>query len=288
MRIYVDSMRKLYATALLQNGEIYDIAFGLTDGFRRITGHSVGSDTRIIRILRYVVAPTFSQMKFGQLFGFDTMEKFERARIVSSQALEKHATLFEQISVFVNENLDRDRFVWLSSPMKRGLRALAEDFARKWTCSLVSDQGAQTAYRNWRKQQQEAAIERHLIHHGYIRSAFVGTVRTVTDVPIGEYTRETKVRGISTQKADFVVRRRRDGKLLLIEAKAVGVALDAFKRVKECCDKAHSWYSSPELGAPLTVAVLGGFFAETNIHALRDSGVEVAWEFDLSTLDALV
>ena len=69
MHTYITSMRAMYENAILQNGEIYDFTFQVTQGFTNITAEAILADSRIVRILRYAVAPSISQMKFGQLFG---------------------------------------------------------------------------------------------------------------------------------------------------------------------------------------------------------------------------
>ncbi len=82
----------------------------------------------------------------------------------------------------------------------------------------------------------------------------------------------------------MVVRRKRDGKLVLVEAKAVGVQVDAFKRIKECCDKSRDWMSNASLQSPQVIVVIGGFFAEQNVEALGRANVQIVWEHDLDEL----
>lgn len=284
IHIYLSSMRAMHHNALRQNSEIYDCAFAGTHGFTEISAEAIISDSRIIRILRYVVVPSISQMKFGQLFGLASTESIERDKISRGNTLESLKLLAPNISAFVNAHLDRGRFIWLDENLCGNVRQLAEAYAKKWTCSLIADQKAQTNYRNWRKTQQEAAIERTLIDSGYIRSSYSGSVLQKTDINIGEYSKERKVKGATYQKADLVVRRKSDGKLLLLEAKAVGVQVDAFKRIKECCDKARDWNVNPALDNPKTIAVIGGFFVEQNLEALRRSSVSVVWEHALDNL----
>ena len=274
----------MYQNAILQNGEIYDFAFNATHGFTCITAEAILADSRIVRILRYAVAPSISQMKFGQLFGLSSIEPIERDRIVKGKALESLKALAPNIALFVNEHLDKTRFVWLDGGFSKQMRPLAEDYAKKWTCSLLADQNAQTDYRNWRKTQQEAAIERTLIELGYIKSGYSGDVKKKTDINIGEYSKERKVKGLTAQKADLLVRRKIDGKLFLLEAKAVGVQVDAFKRIKECCNKAQDWTSNLDLDGPEVVAVIGGFFVEQNIEALHQANVLIIWEHALDSL----
>lgn len=284
MRIYIASMRAMYENAILHNGEIYDLTFQATDGFTHITAEAILADSRIVRILRYTVSPSISQMKFGQLFGLSSIEPIERDKIVKGKSLDLLKKLAPNIALFVNEHIDTTRFAWHNGNMSNQLKVLAEDYAKKWTCSLIADQNAQTDYRNWRKTQQEAAIERTLIEMGYIRSRYAGDVMKKTDINIGEYSKERKVKGATMQKADLIIRRKVDGKLFLLEAKAVGVQVDAFKRIKECCDKARDWKSNPDLSCPEVIAVIGGFFVEQNLVALQQANVLVAWEHDLNSL----
>ena len=60
--------------------------------------------------------------------------------------------------------------------------------------------------------------------------------------------------------------------------------VDAYKRIKECCDKSRDWASSADLRRPKTIAVIGGFFAEQNLEALHRAGVGFVWEHDLGGL----
>ncbi len=283
MKMYMQSMTAMYRTALAQNGEAYDIAFELTAGFCKITAAAVSEDSRIIKTLRYAVAPTISQMKFGQFFGLASIDKFENGKVVQGSAkaieLSKHAS---QIAIFAAQHLDQSRFIWVENA---GLKSgLAFDYAKKWTCSMAADQNAQTRYRNWRKEQQEQAIIGKLVGSGYVKSGFTGVIGKHTDIGIGEYTNEIRVKGRTVQKAEVAFRSHRTHRLVLIEAKAVGVELDATKRIKECCDKANDWSSAANLSSPQIVAVIAGFFTQRNISNLEASGVHVVWEHDMGEL----
>ncbi|MHC1701858.1 MAG: XamI family restriction endonuclease [Humidesulfovibrio sp.] len=287
MRTYLDSMKCMYANALLQNGEIYDIAFEHTKGFSRIDGQSILKDSRIIKMLRYAVAPSISQMKFGQFFGLNSVDKFENSKIVfGTKKYKELQSISKQMSDFVSQNLDSSRFIWIQEASTN--ISLAHEFAKKWTCSIAADQNAQTAYRNWRRDQQEHAIISKLIMNGYTKSEYSGIISNSTDIGIGEYTREIKIKGRTIQKADVAFRSKKDGnKLVLVEAKTVGVELDATKRIKECCDKVNDWTVMKNLQAPIVVAVIAGFFTENNIANLEASGISVVWEHNLKDMDAL-
>ena len=63
MKTYVNSMHAIYENAVLQNGEIFDIASAETRAFTQITPAAIISDSRIIKILRYCLAPSISQIQ---------------------------------------------------------------------------------------------------------------------------------------------------------------------------------------------------------------------------------
>lgn len=205
MRTYLNSMKAMYENALAQNGDVYDIAFELTKAFREISQEAILEDSRLIKALRYAVAPSISQMKFGQFFGLTSIDKFENDMVVKGSA--KHqdlAKIASKIAEFANENIDRSRFIWLDDPKLQSELALS--YAKKWTCSIAADQNAQTTYRNWRKAQQEQAIVAKLVSLGYVKSGYSGVIEKQTDINIGEYTQEIRVRARTTQKADVVFR----------------------------------------------------------------------------------
>ncbi len=287
MKKYSDSMKSMYNNALVQNGEIYDIASSLTDRFNVITSKAIIEDSRIIKTLRYSIAPSISQMKFGQLFGLKSIGDFENEKLsVGTQKYKKLIPIAEKIAEFMRGNIDKSRYIWLDQ--KGHANDLAYEYAKKWTCSIAADQNAQTKYRNWRKDQQEHSIVSEIISHGYVKSSFSGKVESATDIKIGEYTQEQRVQGRTVQKADIIVRSKQSKKLVLIEAKAVGVGIDSAKRIKECCDKANDWRSSKELNDPVIVAAIAGFFNKIRISNLEASGIEVVWEHRLSDLKKIL
>jgi hypothetical protein len=289
MDVYLDSMQAMYANALLQNEELYDIASELTEHFTRIRRDAILADSRIIKILRYATAPSISQMKFGQLFGLSSIDLYENERtLVGGPKYGRLTAIADQIADFVTQRLDRARFIWLTDSLSASELSLAKTYAKKWTCAIAADQNAQTRYRNWRREQQEHVIESELIRLGYTRSSSMSSLSQATDLGLGEYTREIKIRGRTIQKADLVVRSKKSRKLVLIEAKSVGVEIDAIKRVKECCDKASDWQSSGALEKPIVVAIIAGFFSSRAIENLQASNIRVIWEHRLTDLSDLL
>lgn len=285
--IYVRESRRLYASSLASNGPLYDLTALATKNFTNITGAAIQDDSRILKILRYCIAPSFSQMKFGQLFGLRSTSTIEsRRHRPGSSAGRLLARKADDIAAFIRENLDPSRFAWVASQSPPD--SVVAAFAKSWTCSISADQNAQTAYRNGRKKLQEEAIAAHLRSKGYSLTTFSGILDKRTLLSPGQFLTERRVRGRTVQKADLVVRSRSTANaLILIEAKAVGVEVDAVKRVKECCDKANDWCSSRSL-SPQVVAVIAGFFNATTLANLRASHVRVVWEHRLSDLDAFL
>lgn len=291
MKLYLDSMEELYENSQLQNLELYDIASQLTNSFRSVTPEAILEDSRIIKILRYSIAPSISQMKCGQTIGLKTVGNFENSKIdKSSRAFKGLMAAAGPLSAFFANRLDHSRFLWLKENLDPDGLALATEFARKWTCSISSDQNAQTNYRNWRRNFQELRIENELVSLGYRKSSFSGVLHSYTDLSIGEYTREVRVMGKTRQKADLVVRSKHNhpGRLYLIEAKAVGVEIDSTKRIKECCDKANDWRSSIKLNSPGVIAVIGGYFTSVGLNSLRLSNVTPLWEHRINSLGILL
>jgi hypothetical protein len=285
MKTYISSMSNMYANALTQNGMLFDIAMQITGKFRSITPEAIRSDSRIIKILRYCVAPSISQMKFGQLFGLSSTDPFEREKVVSGARVRELISVAPKIADFVADHFDRTRFIWIDERLSQEQLELSYRYAKNWTCALIADQNAQTEYRNWRKTLQETRIEHAVIALGYVRSDYSGDIRNRTDINVGTFTKERRVHGRTVQKADMIVHSKNGQRLILIEAKAIGVELDAYKRVKECCDKASDWKNNKGLVDLKIVAVVAGFLSETNIETLQKSGVSVVWEHDIAAIE---
>jgi len=288
LETYLKSMEQMYKDAVTVNSAVFDIANSLTDGFTLISSNAILKDSRIIKILRYAIAPSISQMKFGQMFGITSIDKFEIEKLTEGcLKFEQLKMIAGAMASFFQDHIDRDRFLWVTDQEK--MSALALYYAKRWTCSIAADQNAQTAYRNWRKEKQEQAIVSHLESMGYVKSSFSGVLTSLKDLNPGEYTREIRVKGRTVQKADIVFRSKKRKGLILLEAKAVGVEIDATKRIKECCDKANDWRSNPLLwnkaNPSQIVAVIAGFFTEKNIEALHLSNVQEVWEHKLSALE---
>jgi len=109
-------MKDMYENALLQNGEIYEIAASLTQDFCSITPRSILADSRIIKILRYAIAPSISQMKFSQFFGISSIGNFDNDKVSPGTAKYRSLkAIAPKIASFAEENLDTQRFLWLNT-----------------------------------------------------------------------------------------------------------------------------------------------------------------------------
>jgi hypothetical protein len=224
-----------------------------------------------------------SQMKLGQLIGLASTAPYENEAVTSGAKYKQLQSKVIRLSDIFNENLDRQRFLWLNSTLNDENQKMAKQYAKNWTCSLMANQNAVTSFRNWRKELQETTISEIIVKAGYSKLNTRKNLKKVTDILPGQFSRECRVQGRTTQKADFALRLKKSNKLLLLEAKAVGVKIDAFKRMKECREKADDWYSHFGKNV-LCGAVIAGFIPLSEVQALINSNIAVFWEHRLDVL----
>ncbi len=305
---YTALTRELLSTLQAPLRELYDEMYAATQGLCNITPEVLMTRPRIIKILRYAVAPSISQMRLGQIAGIGTTDSFEeKGRVPTGEQAERFARWFQQ-------QLDRERFPWLdeaAAPLSESERSIAERYAKVCTVALVSDQNTATAYRRRRKLRQEEEIASALRlaglrEQGYLgiqptsqQTAFLaavqprqwahrlGGITTLNDVWPGHFVREQKILSGRRQKADLTARPIAMAQLYCIEAKAVGIRLDSTKRLKELNDKQADWARS---GLPITpVGVCAGFFNLIELVAtIRGRGIPIFWEHNLRELAAFV
>ena len=285
--IFFNMSKKLYADAVVQSSELYDIAATFTNDFKLITSEALLKDSRIIKILRYCIIPSLSQMKLGQIIGLGTVNQFESQKIVNNNMLDLLSKHVDRLAGLFNDNLDHQRFLWLNVELNQQQIDLARDYARKWTCSLISDQNSSTAFRNWRKDLQEAEVMKCIVEGGYTQINKQKIIISTTDLLPGQFSRECRVQGRTIQKADFAIRLKKSKKLLLIEAKAIGVRIDAFKRMKECREKADDWKS--HFGDNIIAgAIIAGFIPANQVESLLNNNLKVFWEHHLEFLQKFI
>lgn len=281
--IFFRMARSLYNDCETQCDHLFDIAMEKTNAFRNITPEKILEDSRIIKVLRYCMLPVISQMKLGQLVDLSTTKDFEDNRITTGNQYRKLVHVAPRLCSLFSEYMDSQRFLWLQREMSEEQYSLAKEYAKKWTCSLISNQNSSTAFRNWRKELQETSAVSQAVRAGYASVVTRRIISSINDILPGQYSRECRVQGRNVQKADIVIRLKHSEKLLLIEAKAIGVRIDAFKRIKECREKFDDWKQT--FGDQLEVGVvLSGFIPPREYQSLIDEGAHVFWEHRESDL----
>lgn len=146
---------------------------------------------------------------------------------------------------------------------------------------MIANQNALTAFRNWRKDIQENNIAQAILDSSYTQKSFKAIINKATDLLPGEFVKENRIQGTVVQKADFVIRLKKAKVLLAVEAKAIGVRVDAYKRMKEIRDKKNDW--TAVFGNDIVVgAVLTGFIPVDEVRSLINAGIKVFWEHNLN------
>lgn len=287
---------------------LYDEMAAATSQLTELTPRVVQEHPRIIKVLRYCLAPTISQMRLGQIIELDSTEGFEEKNIrPGDQQASRLVRWFE-------DYLDRERFPWIDrADMPAVERGIAEHYAKLCTVALVSNQNTATKYRNQRKERQEKAIAGALGAMGLVfqdklgpppaprarrkkgdpphppRPRRPGGIDAVADVRPGHFVKEKKILGGSEkrQKSDLTARPSAEEALCCIEAKAVGIRIDSTKRLKELNDKYTDWQKS---GLPIiTVGVCAGFFNAIELIAtIQKRGIPIFFEHDLERLVAFL
>ena len=289
---------------------LYDQMVDATANLTTITVRSLQQHPHVIKILRYCLAPTISQMRLGQIVGIGSTRPFEvDDKRPSDQVAGELAQWFQSY-------LDRERFPWtLTVPPAWSApeRQIAEHYAKLCTVALVSNQNTDTLYRNKRQKIQEDAIAAALVAIGLILQAEPGQpqpprprrkkgdprrpsgISSIDDVQPGSYVKEKVIlTGLErNQKSDLTVRPAVQPalfvppRLFCIEAKAVGIRIDSAKRLKELNDKFTDWN-----GCPLPIFTLGvcaGFFNAIELMAtIRVKGIPIFFEHDLAHLGAFL
>jgi hypothetical protein len=285
---------------------LYDEAVAATADFASLTPRAVQDNPKIVKILRYCLAPVISQMRLGQIVELDSTEGFEERgeRPTDAQAV--------CLVRWFTDYLDRERFPWTvpsAGPMAEAERRIAGHYAKLCTVALVSNQNTATKYRNLRKERQERVIAGALEALGLRPQGRLGPpptrrprrkkgeppppraprraggIDSIDDVQPGHYVKEKKIlaRSEKRQKADLTARPESSETLYCIEAKAVGIRIDSTKRLKELNDKFTDWTKST---LPITtVGVCAGFFNDMELIAtIRGRGIPIFFEHDLARL----
>lgn len=273
--IFLSKIREFYEEEFEKSAKLFDHIAEETDNFRRIGQEIIREEPNVVKIFRYLVQPPISQMKFGQFADVNSTNSYEEEDPTTPQ--KKTA---ERMATFVEENIDKRKVPWLYEDVDE---QAALERSRRWTCDIIAQSEAKTRYRNWRKDIQEEKVANMLDQAGLDYVDFSTTFDSQSTLPNGAFTRETKVdvTGSSRQKADFIIKTE-SGDTIFMEAKAIGVKLDSYKRIKEIRNKAADWQKTyPESHV---CATLSGWIPVGQIESLLEDDIDVFWEHQLDQL----
>jgi hypothetical protein len=273
--IFLSQIREFYADELEKNKELYDFVAGHTNNFRDFDANIIREQPNVVKILRYLVKPPISQMKFGQFNGVGSTTNYE-----DDDPSTPSKDTAKQMAEFMERNIDERKVPWL-------YRDDADvddwiDTSRDWTCDIIAQSEAATRYRNWRKDVQEDKVAEAMKEAGLRHVSRSSTIADIDDIPAGTFVSETKVACPGDdQKADFVARPAKD-EILFLEAKAIGVKIDSYKRIKEIRNKESDWragFPNARVGA-----AVAGWIPASQIETLHGDDIEVFWEHRLGSL----
>lgn len=227
------------------------------------------TDPELRYALRYLASPAISD---------DDLEVLAKTKF-SKRALTKDTEAEDRIVSAVLAGLDRSRFPWFSedrppSDVERQLAILS-------TTSLIANRRAETARRSEAKENQEVAVVKHLVAHGF-KQVETRHVQTVNSAPAaGQFCRESLVGG---RKADLVIGLW-DGRFMACECKASNSFTNSVKRLNnDAAQKAVAWTKEfGELGV-VPAAVLSGVFNVRNLVSAQKDGLSIFWSHSLDEL----
>ncbi len=272
--VFLNQIREFYDTELERHKELYDFVADQTNNFRNFDAEIIREEPRVVKILRYLVKPPISQMKFGQFNGVGSTTNYE-----DEDPSTPNKDVAQQMADFMQSNMDERKVPWIYRDVDVNDWI---DVSRDWTCDIIAQSEAATRYRNWRKDVQEDRVAEAMKEAGLRRVSRSSTISDIDDLPARTFVSETKVACPGDdQKADFVARPAKD-ELLFLEAKAIGVKIDSYKRIKEIRNKESDWRSGfPNARVGAAVA---GWIPASQIETLLGDDIEVFWEHRLDSL----
>jgi hypothetical protein len=273
--IFLNQIREFYEEELETNKQLYDFVAERTDNFATFNASIIRDEPNVVKVLRYLVKPPISQMKFGQFNGVGSTNNYE-----SEDPSTPTKQTAQAMADFMEQNIDERKVPWLFNEDVNAENWL--EVSRDWTCDIIAQSEANTRYRNWRKDVQEEKVAKAMEEVGLSRVSYSSTVSDINDIPIESFIPETKVACPGDdQKADFTARPNKND-IVFIEAKAVGVKIDSYKRVKEIRNKKSDW----QAGFPNSHvwAAVSGWIPESQIETLFEDDIDVWWEHRLDTM----
>lgn len=256
-RTYLEYIQNEYDDKLQRAQQLYATAAEKTANFEDITTEAIREDPRIVMILRFMMKPTISQMKFGALIGLRSTGDYEA--FDKSEVRTPNPDTAKAIADFASENLSEEKAPWVFGEAESQEEAM--EWSRLWVADKVAEQRAETNYRNARAAEQEQKTIEALKQAGYTQSKHTGLISSKENLPVGTYTDESRVVGEDTKKADVAFRPTEEY-MVLVEDKSMGVAIDAYKRTSEVRDKANGWRAEFGDDVKVVAVIQGGLDGE--------------------------
>lgn len=185
----------------------------------------------------------------------------------------------ERIATLLSAALDRDRFPWVGGarrPDETERRVAVMSSAALWAAQRMA-----TKRRNESSKKQERAVRAYLDSQDFKEVPARRRIDAIDDLERGQFCAESPVAGT---KADVCVRLR-NGRLLLIECKYSGTALNSYKRLMHDIGDKESVWRGAFAQQQYSMGVLAGVFKLDNLVEAQDTKrIFIVWERDLAPL----
>jgi XamI restriction endonuclease len=235
------------------------------------SGEMLMADVSLVAPLRFTAGPPVAEAVLAVTA--DVPEK--PTRLTAAQA--------ERIALLLTASRDRARFPWLDAAPPTRPDPAARLSALVATATLWASQRMATKRRTEGSRNQEASVRAYLASIAFTQVPTLA-ISAPDDLARGTFCAETEVVG---SNADISVRAH-NGRLLLIECKVSGSAVNSVKRLnREVGDKVATW--SRAFGTQQhTMAVLAGVFRLKNLTDAQAKNIAIVWERDLAPLAAFL
>lgn len=254
-----------YATFLADATAAVERLFAASNNLRALPTTALVADPALAGPLRYMAGPPISEDDLATMAGVRKSPRLYKTEEAES-IIELLAVTRDDLRLpWVDE--DRD-----PTPPERYAAVLT-------TASLWAAQKMATKRRNESSSKQEAAV-RALLAAERFTEVPRRVINAPDDLTRGEFCAQTLVAG---SEADVPVRLL-NGRLLLIECKVSGSAINSVKRLNgDIGKKLAAWLTA--FGAQqITMGVIAGVYKLKNLEDAQTSGIAIVWERDLAPL----
>lgn len=278
LEIYHTQTEKQYTAALEQSYELVEYVFEETNHLLDLSPRLLQRVPEAIRVCREVIRSPISQYRLGQVVGTTQIGKIEDGE--KDLPSEMARTMYR----YFRGKYCSVKVPWLAADTPRQPIDKESDTARTTIASAVAKTRSNTMYRTYRQRRQEGAIMDALTEIGYQHRDVGSELRPGTVLNVGEFTTETTIGAGGEKKADVIFCPSED-RVVLVEAKVCGIAVDGFKRISEIKDKKERW--SAEFSNIDVVAVMAGALQDHQVTQMLESGIGVFLEHQLERLQQL-